>query len=638
MVSSTSEFESFNGYDLVKLTLGSNIASLQAQRQLLKANEGVGTVFERLSSGMRINRAADDAASLAIANTLRADSRVYNQGIRNLNDGISLLSIADSALASLTTIVERISELAEQSANGVYDYDQRRVMDDEAQALADEFQRIVASTKYNNQTLLDGSLAAMQLQAGYATLQVNVTDPATSEVALGLGTFTSTATVGVTADWSSPEVMHSGDFNGDGNTDILIGAHSSGWTRLLAGAGDGTISSNTITGSRLATIAIGDLDNDGDTDYLGMHLGSVLVFANNGTGGFSQVDTIATDFDQLDLADINNDGRLDLIGINGGVASVTYFLGNGDGTFGAGQSSAITSANVQDVKVGDLNNDGNMDLVVHGRFVPFVDVLLGNGDGTFQPKVNIDGTTNSSTLELADLNNDGNLDIIAGRPTGFAYYLGTGTGTFGGENFLAHGIDYGSESELVVADFNNDGNIDLMATGNSQNSVTMQLGNGDGTFQAASTTGVSAATHLTTGDFNGDGVPDFAIFSDVNEQVSLFVQDTITTEATNGIELAAINLRTQSSARSALETLEQELEELHGARGAIGSSLSRVSVAINHLAAAKIEFNSAEARLIDADIASESAELVRKQILQQATAAVLSQANQQPVLALKLLK
>ena len=85
----------------MSISLGSNIASLRGQRQLSQTSAELGTVFERLSSGQRINRAGDDAAGLAIAEALKADSAIFNQGVRNLADGLSLLTIADGAIESL---------------------------------------------------------------------------------------------------------------------------------------------------------------------------------------------------------------------------------------------------------------------------------------------------------------------------------------------------------------------------------------------------------------------------------------------------------------------------------------------------------------------------------------------------------
>lgn len=107
------------------ITLGTNINSLKTQRQLGLTEQSLGTVFERLSSGQRINRASDDAAGLAISESLRVDRRVFNQGIRNLNDGLSVLNIADSTVEELSGIVIRIQELAAQAANG----SQNRAMD-----------------------------------------------------------------------------------------------------------------------------------------------------------------------------------------------------------------------------------------------------------------------------------------------------------------------------------------------------------------------------------------------------------------------------------------------------------------------------------------------------------------------------
>lgn len=131
------------------VTIGSNLSSLQAQRRLGESTSSLTATFERLSSGKRINRPSDGAAELAIATALNVDSRVYTAGIRNGNDGLSLLSIADAALANLSDVVVRITELATQSANGVYSNKQREALDKEAQALADEYLRITKTTEFN---------------------------------------------------------------------------------------------------------------------------------------------------------------------------------------------------------------------------------------------------------------------------------------------------------------------------------------------------------------------------------------------------------------------------------------------------------------------------------------------------------
>ncbi len=149
---------------------------MRAQRQLTKGQNTLSTVFERLSSGQRINRASDDAAGLAIADSLRADARVHAAAMRNISDGVSLLNIMDSALESQAGILTRLQELAEQAANGVYSSEQRSALNTEYQSLVREFGRIGDSTKFNDIDLLGGE-TTISLQAGTGTdnnSQINI--------------------------------------------------------------------------------------------------------------------------------------------------------------------------------------------------------------------------------------------------------------------------------------------------------------------------------------------------------------------------------------------------------------------------------------------------------------------------------
>ncbi len=148
------------------ITLGSNIASLQAQRRLSVSTNKLSTTFERLSSGQRINRASDDAAGLAIADALRADQRVASVAIRNANDGISTIAIADSALGEIGNVLSRLAELAEQSANGVFSVTQRSALSNEFVALASEIERIAVTTEFNGVALLSGN-TSVALQIGF---------------------------------------------------------------------------------------------------------------------------------------------------------------------------------------------------------------------------------------------------------------------------------------------------------------------------------------------------------------------------------------------------------------------------------------------------------------------------------------
>ena len=154
------------------VTIGSNIASLQAQRRLSLASDALSRTYEKLSSGQRINRASDDAAGLAIADALRSDQRVANVAIRNANDGISTIAIADAALSQIGNVLTRMAELAEQSANGVFSVTQRSALQNEFTALASEIERIAVTTEFNGVKLISSG-AVLTLQVGFDSTSVS---------------------------------------------------------------------------------------------------------------------------------------------------------------------------------------------------------------------------------------------------------------------------------------------------------------------------------------------------------------------------------------------------------------------------------------------------------------------------------
>ncbi len=141
------------------LTINHNAMALNAANTLNNHYGNLSTSTARLSSGMRINGAADDAAGLAIRELMRADITALNQGVRNANDAISLLQTADGALAEIDAQLIRMKELAEQGATGTYDSTQRLMIESEYQAIASEITRIANATDFNGVKLLDGSLS-----------------------------------------------------------------------------------------------------------------------------------------------------------------------------------------------------------------------------------------------------------------------------------------------------------------------------------------------------------------------------------------------------------------------------------------------------------------------------------------------
>jgi flagellin len=178
------------------ITIATNVASLSAQTNLASTTASLQKSFERLSSGLRITSASDDAAGLAVADNLRADTRIAGVALRNANDGISLISIADGAMKEIGNILQRQAELAEQSANGTFSASQRSALQSEFVSLGNEIERIAESTEFNQLKLIGSAATNVTLQVGLdATSNSQITFSAAQGTlaALGLAASGSTA-------------------------------------------------------------------------------------------------------------------------------------------------------------------------------------------------------------------------------------------------------------------------------------------------------------------------------------------------------------------------------------------------------------------------------------------------------------
>src|SRR5471030_654822 len=146
--------------------INTNIASLNSQRNLTTSQASLSTSLQRLSSGLRINSAKDDAAGLAISERFSSQIRGNTQAARNANDGISLAQTAEGGLITAGDLLQRIRELAVQSANGTNSDSDRKSIQGEVSALSSELDRVANTTQFNGQNVLDGSLTSAQFQVG----------------------------------------------------------------------------------------------------------------------------------------------------------------------------------------------------------------------------------------------------------------------------------------------------------------------------------------------------------------------------------------------------------------------------------------------------------------------------------------
>lgn len=600
-------------------------------RQLDQASSAMGVSLERLSSGLRINRASDDAAGLSVASVLSARARVFTQGIRNLNDGVSALAIAEGALVSLRDIVMRQRELAEQAANGTYAAFQRESLQRESDALTDEFNRIVEATTFNGRRLLDGSFQGVMLQAGIgegASLEIATT---ASLVRLqGDGTFTTMSPVptGVAAGLS---LGTTGDFNGDGYLDLIVGGSNA---VFFAGDGSGGFASGVSTGIGAFSgrgVVTDDINGDGHLDLVTAG-SNVQVAFGDGNGAFTLSQNFGGSAQHVTLADMNGDGIKDIIATDSNAASGAFRVnfGIGGGQFGATQFFGSSSPGREQrfLATADFDNDGRMD-VVTSEFTAGARARVFLNRGTHYDEIEI-ALSNQHDIGVGDFDRDGNVDlVVSGQPI----LLGNGDGTFR----QGAPIALLSADRIRVLDQNGDGYDDIIVNPFGIQPVRVFIGNGDGSFSAptllATTAAVQGSQDLLTGDFNNDGVIDLVRTSTVgSSNHGVFLGN-----GAASTKIAHHYLVSAEGARGALEDTERILSKIAQDVSLIGAYQSRITIAIEGLSTSRENELAAASRIQNADIAEESAELTRNRIRQAAAAAVLTQANLQPELALKLL-
>jgi len=172
--------------------INTNVKSLVAQDAISKNNVALSTAMQRLSTGSRINSAKDDAAGLAISTRMTSQVRGLNMAVRNANDGISLMQTSEGAMDEVTSILQRMRELAVQSVNGTNNNSDRTALNDEVTQLKYEIDRIANTTQFNNQNILDGSFTGKKLQIGdkaKQTMSIDIASIQTKDLGMSSGSF-----------------------------------------------------------------------------------------------------------------------------------------------------------------------------------------------------------------------------------------------------------------------------------------------------------------------------------------------------------------------------------------------------------------------------------------------------------------
>jgi flagellin len=498
-------------------SINTNVASLNSQRNLNSSQGALATSLQRLSSGLRINSAKDDAAGLAISERFTSQIKGLNQAVRNASDGISLAQTAEGGLQTSGDLLQRVRELAVQSANGTNSSSDRAALNNEVSQLKQELSRVANTTQFNGQNVLDGSLSAAQFQVGANANQ--------------------TITVGVASA--------KGSDIGSNNLQSVVAAASSG---------EATAAAAGFAANRVAA--------------------QVLTVAGNGTS--ATVNVAVGDSAKKVATSVN-------------AASAT---------------TGVTATAQTEATLSGLVTAGTITFDLKGANSTAVTI----------------GATISSTSDLSALTTAINAQTAA---TGITATTGTG-GSVTLKN--AEGED------IKINNYTNSAG----AAG------TIALTGRDAFSTASTHPAVGGAATLVSGAANGSTVGGQVKFGSPSGY-------TVTTDTAGSLLAAGANASTLSSvsnidisttdgANNALAVVDAALTAINNSRASLGAIQNRFASTISNLQTTSENLSAARSRIQDTDFASETANLTRGQILQQAGTAMLAQANSLPNGVLALLR
>jgi hypothetical protein len=331
---------------------------------------------------------------------------------------------------------------------------------------------------------------------------------------------------------AAPSALTAADFNNDGRLDLAVANSGANTVSILLGNGNGTFGNKVdyAAGNVPVAVAAGDFNHDGILDLAVANQTdntvSILLGAGGGVFNAQKVYATGNQPSAVVAADLNGDGNLDLAVANRADDTVSILFGNGNGTFAAhldypaGNSPAALAA-------GDFNGDGKLDLAVGNDVTPggTVTILLNHGDGSYLPGVAY-ATGDSMSLVTADFNEDGKLDFAAvnSLDESISIYVGTGNGTFTlGPNQTT--IPAPHSVGVATADVNGDGTLELLLAANSDVGITALANEDNAAFSTIlQYGGVPAAGALVLGDFNNDGSIDMAVVQSASNTISVLLQ------------------------------------------------------------------------------------------------------------------
>ncbi|MCK5819506.1 MAG: flagellin [Psychromonas sp.] len=561
--------------------INTNIMSLNAQRQLNKSQLTQNEAMERLSSGLRINSAKDDAAGLAISTGMQSQIRGINQAVRNSNDGISMAQTAEGSMDEMTNILQRMRELAVQAANDTNSSENKASIQKEVHQLYSELDRISETTEFNGQKLLDGSNTSTTLQIG-----------ANSGESL---TFTIAAVT--TADLGLNGGVNKGDLNSGRVIETAVDAKQ--------------ISINGVDISKVEVSEGGTAANMARVINLETPNTGVLASAYNVVEGLS-VDTVTG------------------VSVSGITSGLEITVGN-NLTVTLGATSSMTN----------LAETINRDIPGLSATVGEQgNLILNNGTGM---AIVVDGNVTNSGLEAATFQGYLGLKSLDNEPitvsSGTQGTAGSPLDTlkFGfliSNDTAVTGQDV-TEPPLLASDKITINGVDLVATAATTVGEKIVAINNLTSETGVTATAAAGDNFILTAKDGGDIIVASGATTVEGRKLAL---DKLGMNEVGGSSVTELNLTVSTSKHAirSLDRIDAALEKISSSRATLGAIQNRLSSTISNLENVSQNLSASNSRIQDADFAAETSKMSKAQILQQAGTSMLAQANAsaQSVLAL----
>ena len=679
--------------------INTNLSAIAAQNSLRTSGLNQTTAMERLSSGVRINSAKDDAAGLAISTRMTANIRGLSAAIRNANDGISLTQTAEGSLASISDNLQRIRELAVQSANTGNNESDRNALNTEARQLVSEIDRIANNSQFNGIKLLDGSFQnqALQVGAGNDTNdRIAISIGSAKVSALGIGSNSSYSKVLTTGQNVTNVALASGalSINGaqigastsDGvsytNADSSAIAKASAINAASGLTGvTATVGKTTVTGvaaTNFDTISSGQVMINGvDMGAIGAATGAV----DRGTQTAAAINAKTSQTGVIATANTST-GVVSLTAADGRNITVSTTAAGGAGTGlittvvgGAPTSAATTSFKLNGVDIpvvpvlanfSNVKTDGGAGAETNA--MTFGELAAGqtmtvNG---LSFTAGAAGTTAAQTA--AAFSSIANTGVTAAAVTlakaANSSTLGTFSGTF------AAGWGTGAAAGAVVTATNSaNGDVaDLPLTAAAVHGAQIAFVINSKTAQTGvtATAAASGALTLNTVASDGRGIEITGTLTNTGlsaNNASQTASITLSTNGDKGIVIGGtlgaastgqtgnvgfnasvlsssggVDLSTAAGSIAALTVLDKAINTVTDSRASMGAYQNRLTASVANLETTSMNLQASRSRILDTDYAKETTNLAKSQIIQQAATAMLAQANQSSQSVLSLLK